>query len=56
VSRLNLNVVIWVLIAVLGVALIASFFVDLGPFLYALPAGMVVLFALDWWSRQRRPR
>jgi hypothetical protein len=56
VSHLSLNAVIWALIAVVGVALILSFFVDFGPFLYALPVGMLVLFALDWLSRQRRRR
>jgi hypothetical protein len=54
VNRFKLNVVIWVLIAILGAVLIVSFFVDFGPFLYVLPVAMVVVFGLDWLSRQRR--
>lgn len=55
-TRSRLNIVIWVLIGVLGLGLILSFFVDIGPLLYVLPVGMAVVLLLDWISRQRRRR
>lgn len=52
----TLNGIIWVLMGVLSIFLVLSFFIDFGPFVYLLIVGVVALVALDFLSRQRQRR